>query len=204
MSTLPYQNRCDHLRQRVDAARASAGCHIDAWANFATRVGGHYRLINSAPSVTVIVDRAAILLRRESDLSEHSGPLIDSTELAVAMPLADRFDFWLYPAGLVSRVARALRLWREFDLGDADFRRRYVLHASDVRAVRALFADLSFRDRFDALPKFYLGTRPATAHVDGPRELVLSTPGIITDVERLTSMLDLFIETLRRVREACP
>lgn len=109
----------------------------------------------------------------------HRGPLT----FAKPGKLVASITIWLLNLGQV----------REVNVGYPEFDQGFIIKSNDESKIRALFANPKIRQLIQSQPEIYFGA--------GPNKLYFwESGGIISDIERLKSLFELFKETLNQLR----
>ncbi|MGH7620031.1 MAG: DUF3137 domain-containing protein [Gemmatimonadaceae bacterium] len=112
----------------------------------------------------------------------------------------DGFRFTIYRKGRFSDLAKRLGM-QDIEIGDASFDRDFIIKGTDAAQVRGLLANERVKRLIAAQPEMYLTVKDdegwfGTAFPNGVDELYFAANGMITDLERLEALYDLFGETL--------
>lgn len=112
----------------------------------------------------------------------------------------DGFRFTIFRRHFFSGIAKWLGM-QDVEVGFEEFDRDFVIKGTDERKLRELFKNARLRGLIAAQPQIHLtvkdndGLFGATFPADTD-ELCFHVGGVITDVERLKLLFDLFAETL--------
>ncbi|HZS04759.1 MAG TPA: DUF3137 domain-containing protein [Blastocatellia bacterium] len=112
----------------------------------------------------------------------------------------DGFHFAVYRGNIFTRLGTYFGL-QDVEIGDPDFDDAFVIKASDEAKARALFGDARIRHLIRQQPDIRLEVRDdegwfGDAFPDGVDELSCQIVGVVTDIERLRALYELFAETL--------
>jgi len=115
----------------------------------------------------------------------------------------DGFRFSIAPQGLVAEVGKLFGM-QDIEIGDPEIDGRFVIKGNDEAKVRALFDAPRVRELVSAQPSISLKVLDDDGWFgpdfpDGVDELQFSVGGVITDIERLKKLYDLFAEVLNRL-----
>ena len=110
------------------------------------------------------------------------------------------FRFTVYRKSIFSGIAKALGM-QDIEVGDEVFDRDFIVKASDESRSRTLLSNPRLRELIARQPEIHLSVKDdegwfATRFPDGVDELYFSVTGIITDIDRLKTLFDLFAEVL--------
>ena len=115
----------------------------------------------------------------------------------------DGFRFKVYRAGLFTELGKILGM-QDIEVGHSEFDRAFVIKANDSTKVHLLFGNAEIRQLLEAQPAISLEVKDAkgwfgTSFPEGVDELYFQVAGVITDIERLKLLFDLFSETLNHL-----
>jgi hypothetical protein len=110
------------------------------------------------------------------------------------------FRFTVYRKGVFSGLARKLGM-QDIEIGDEEFDRDFIIKATDEPRVRELLSSRKLRDLIALQPDLQFSVKDDEGWFgphfpDGVDELLLVARGVVTDLERLRGMYELFSETL--------
>jgi len=113
------------------------------------------------------------------------------------------FRFTIYRKSVFSGLAVALGM-QDIRIGDPSFDEAFVIKGTHESRVHALLADVTIRRLIDAQPQIHLSVKDdegwfGAEFPEGVDELHFLAPGIITDLERLRQLYDLFAAVLDRL-----
>jgi hypothetical protein len=125
------------------------------------------------------------------------------TRMRAAFINKDGFRFSVYRQDFFSDIAKYFGM-QDITIGFADFDRKFVIKSNNEIKAAQLFAQERMRQLIEANPEVLLEVRddegllgPAfPADVD---ELYLHVIGMVTEIERIHSLYDLFAETLNQL-----
>jgi hypothetical protein len=115
----------------------------------------------------------------------------------------DNFRFKVYRAGIFTELGKILGM-QDIEVGHSEFDRAFVIKANDPLKVHLLFGNAEIRRLVEAQPAISLEVKDAEGWF-GPGfpeevdELYFQVGGIITDIERLKLLFELFSETLNHL-----
>jgi hypothetical protein len=115
----------------------------------------------------------------------------------------DNFRFKVYRAGIFTELGKILGM-QDIEVGHSEFDRAFVIKANDPLKVHLLFGNAEIRRLVEAQPAISLEVRDAegwfrTSFPEEVDELYFQVGGIITDIERLKLLFELFSETLNHL-----
>ena len=158
-----------------------------AWKQFASEIGaefvegGFFR----TSKVQARVKQWTVTL---GTYSVSSG---DSTETYTRMKtsIQDKDGFWftIFRTGLVAKLDKAFGA-QKIDVGDSEFDQAFTIRSNNESRVRSLFSNLKICQMIQAQKSITIAIRM--------NELRLETRGVVSDVERLKSLFELFKEML--------
>lgn len=173
-----------------------------AWKQFADEVGGEFieeagtlmalgplKVGESQRVVTTVRQGTIRLDTRYTSVHGYSVPL---TYMTSSVRTRDGFHFEIFRrVGVFSQLLRRFFKSHDIGVGDRDFDRAFVVLSNSESKVRALCGNPHFRSLAEAIGKGKLRFRK--------KELRFEDEGEITDVGRLRSLHQLFIETLNEL-----
>ena len=110
------------------------------------------------------------------------------------------FRFTVYRKGAFSGLAKKLGM-QDIEIGDEEFDREFIIKATDEPRVRELLSNRKLRDLIALQPDLQFSVKDDEGWFgphfpDGVDELSFVARGVVTDIERLKRMYELFSETL--------
>lgn len=114
------------------------------------------------------------------------------------------FRFTIYRKGFLSRLGQLLGM-HDVEIGEPDFDSAFVIKGNDEFALQLLLSNQNIRRLVEQQPQIYLSVWHEELRwfqsrlPEGVDELYFRVPGVITDVERLKSLYDLFAEILNQL-----
>ena len=110
------------------------------------------------------------------------------------------FRFTVYRKGLFSDLGKLLGM-QDVEIGDPMFDDPFIIQGNDEASVRELFSSARLRTLIAAQPQIHFQVKDdegwfGPKFPEGVDELSFMVVGIITDVERLKALYELFAETL--------
>jgi len=115
----------------------------------------------------------------------------------------DGFRFTVYRKGLFSDLGKLLGM-QDIEIGQPEFDDAFIIKGNDEIKVRALFGNRKIRHLIDKQPHIHLTVQDDERgfNIRFPEnvdELYFRVGGVMTDVERLKSLYDLFAEVLNHL-----
>lgn len=130
---------------------------------------------------------------------------IFSTDTRIRAPFhqTDAFRFKIYRKNLFSKFGRYLGI-RGIEVGYPDFERNFVIKGNDESKVRSLFTNEKIRMLIQQQPEILFQIKDnhgwfGSNFPKGVAELYFQASGIITELNRLKSLFELFSETLNQL-----
>jgi hypothetical protein len=110
------------------------------------------------------------------------------------------FRFTVYRKGVFSGLGKKLGM-QDIEIGDEEFDRDFIIKATDESRVRELMSNKRIRDLIALQPDLKFSVRDdegwfGPRFPDGVDELSFVVGGVVTDIQRLKRMYELFSETL--------
>jgi hypothetical protein len=110
------------------------------------------------------------------------------------------FRFTVHRKGVFSGLAKKLGM-QDIEIGDEEFDRDFIIKATDEPRVRELLSNRKIRDLIALQPDLQFSVKDDEGWFgphfpDGVDELSFVARGVVTDIERLKRMYELFSETL--------
>jgi hypothetical protein len=116
---------------------------------------------------------------------------------------SEAFRFTIYRKGVFSGLGKMLGM-QDIEVGDPEFDEAFIIKGNNEPRVQHLFADKKLRALVQAQPTIQLDVKDSEGWF-GPKfpdnvdELHFLVVGVITDVERLKSLFDLFAALLEQL-----
>ena len=116
---------------------------------------------------------------------------------------ADGFRFKVYRKGFFSDVGKMFGM-QDVEVGDPELDRDFVIQGNDEGKLALLFRNSRIRDLIVSQPSISLEVKDdegwfGTPFPEGVDELYFVVPGVVTDVERLKRLYELYAETLNHL-----
>jgi hypothetical protein len=115
----------------------------------------------------------------------------------------DGFRFKVYRSGVFTELGKILGM-QDIEVGHSEFDREFVIKANDPVKVHLLFGNPEIRRLLEEQPSISLEVKDAggwfgTSFPEGVDELYFQVGGVITDIERLKLLFELFSVTLNHL-----
>ena len=113
------------------------------------------------------------------------------------------FRFCIYTHTVFSGLGKFLGM-QDVEIGDPAFDAQYIIKGTEEACVRALFADTRLRELIAGQPSLYLEVKDdegwfGARFPQGVDELYFQTHGVLTDLNQLASLYELFAEALHQL-----
>lgn len=113
---------------------------------------------------------------------------------------ADGFRFKIYRKSMFSGLGKAFGM-QDVEIGEPQFDEAFIIQGNDEAKLKQFFANPTIRQLLSSQPEVNLEVKDdegyfATQFPEGVDELHFFGPGIITDVERLKQLYELFATVL--------
>lgn len=192
----------------------------EAWRRLAGEIGAEFEIPESLEQMRVVakVRQWTITLHTEETSSSLGGPSggvshrYTGTRMRAAYVARDRFWFSITNRGgclgcLTGCLFFWLRWWKGYDIkiGDPEFDRDFRINGNDKSKVLALLANWRIRQLVQSQPSIELSVAPSLKlpfQESLPQRVFLlyfKEGDVITDVERLKSLFELFEEILNQL-----
>lgn len=125
------------------------------------------------------------------------------TRLRAPYVNADGFRFKIYHKSIFTGLGKLFGM-QDVEIGDPVFDEAFVIQGTDEAKLRQLFAQAEIRQLIAEQPSIHLEVKDdegwfGASFPEGVDELYFQVPGVITDVERLKRLFDLFSLTLQHL-----
>ncbi len=116
------------------------------------------------------------------------------------------FRFTIYRKGFFSNLGKRLGM-QDIEIGDPAFDDAFIIKGTDENLLRSLLADRRIRQLIERQPAIHLTVRDNEGWFkrkfpEDVDELCFQVPGILTDLDQLKSLFDLFAAILDRLCES--
>jgi hypothetical protein len=171
----------------------------EIWRRLADELGADYVESGFAKSEQVRVTHGDWTITLDAYFSAASKSTY--TRLRAPFVNPEGFRFTVYRRGMFTDLAKRLGL-RDFEVGDPDFDRDFVVQGNDDAKLRQLFAGPRLRELLAAQPRVHLTLRDGGGFFEksdyppGTDELCFTVSGVVKDIERLASLFALLAGTL--------
>ncbi len=151
--------------------------------------------------VQVHVQPWTITLDTYSVNTQHSH--VEYTRMRAPYMNPEDFRFTIYRKGLFSELGKLLGM-QDIEVGDPEFDEAFIIKGNDEARVQNLFADARLRELVKVQPTIRLDVKDSEGWF-GPKfpenvdELHFQVVGVIKDVDRLKSLVDLFAAVLEQL-----
>lgn len=145
-----------------------------------------------------------ITLDSNTETAGRGGSGVGYTRMRAPYLNRDGFRFKIYREGLLSGVAKKFGM-QDVEVGVPEFDDEFIIQANDEDKIRKLCANSTIRKLIQDQPSIHLevkddeGWAGGATFPQGVDELSFEVPGIITDLERLKSLYELFVECLNQL-----
>ena len=144
---------------------------------------------------TVVIDTYAT--------SSYASSYDISTRIRAPYINVDEFRFQIYEASMFSGMASLVGM-QDVKIGDTRFDDKYVIKGTDEARLKQLFAGQRLRALVLQVKDLHLEVKDDEGWFgpdfpDGCDELIFQTPGVVTDINELKVLYELFAETLNRL-----
>ncbi len=175
----------------------------EAWRQLSHEIGAEFveGRLWKGNKVQAHVGTWTITLDTYSVNTQHSH--VTYTRMRAPYVNPEGFRFTIYRKSIFSDLGKLLGM-QDIEVGNSDFDEAFIIKGSDEFRVRDLFANPQIRQMIQAQPEIRLDVKDSEGWF-GPRfpddvdELHFQVNGVITDVERLKALFDLFAAVLDRL-----
>jgi len=113
---------------------------------------------------------------------------------------SEGFRFTVYRKGIFSEIGKWFGM-QDIEIGDANFDQDFILKSNREPKLRELLGSSKIRELINQQPEIYFAIKDdegffGSSFPEGVDELYFQVVGVITDLERLKLLYDLFAETL--------
>jgi hypothetical protein len=172
----------------------------EIWSRLAEEVNGRYVDGSFLKGALVEVSHDEWTITLDSYAVSTGKTTVVFTRIRAPYVNPDGFRFSVSRAGMFTEIAKWLGM-QDIEIGIEEFDRDFVIKGTNEEKLRALFANPRIRELIIAQKSLHFGVKherglfrkDESPEVD---TLEFHVPGIITDIERLKLLFDLFAETL--------
>ena len=204
MAVLPYQNRDDANREQSWRRRLFGPSKEEVWSRLAEQIGGRIidegfwrggkRFEVEAGEWTITLDVYAVSTGETATFF---------TRMRAPYVNRDGFRFRVHRKSVFTWLGKLFGQ-QDIEVGDADFDENFVVQGNHESKVRRLLRNERLRELMEAQPGICFGVKDdegwfGRKFPEGVDELYFVTGGIITDVERLRLLYELFADTLEEL-----
>jgi hypothetical protein len=113
---------------------------------------------------------------------------------------SEGFRFTVYRKGIFSEIGKWFGM-QDIEIGDANFDQDFILKSNQEPKLRELLGSSKIRELINQQPEIYFAIKDdegffGSSFPEGVDELYFQVVGVITDLEQLKLLYDLFAETL--------
>jgi hypothetical protein len=173
-----------------------------AWRHFCSDIGGEFVRREPWQSDMVVAKVKQWVITLDTCTVPRGEFDVGETYTRVMAPYvnADEFRFTIYRKGLFSRLWKLLGM-QDIEIGCPDFDRDFIIKGNDESKVRILCANPRIRRLIECQQSFRFQIKSGKGWFSsGLPERVdalwFEADGVITDMHRLGSIYELFVETL--------
>jgi hypothetical protein len=205
VAVLPYQNRDDANREQSLRRRLFGPSREEVWSRLAERIGGG-RVIDEGfwrggKKFEVEVEEWTVTLDTYAVSTGKTTAVF--TRMRAPYVNRDGFRFRVYRKHIFTWLGKILGQ-QDVEIGDASFDENFVVQGNHEAKVRRLLRNGRIRELIDAQPGICFEVKDdegwfGRKFPEGVDELHFVTGGVITDVERLRLLYELFAETLNEL-----
>lgn len=175
----------------------------EVWQQLAEEVGGEHvaGTWKTGSKVQVYVDEWTVTLDTYAVSTGQSTVIY--TRMRAPYVNADGFRFTVYRKSLFSGLGKLFGM-QDIVTGFRDFDDAFIIKGNDAKKVRELFSNERIRTLLEAQSNVHLEVKDdegffGAKFPDGVDELCFHVAGIITDIDRLKALFDLFAEVLHHL-----
>lgn len=177
----------------------------EVWRQFSEQVGGDFIKSGFFSNSVVRARHKQWTITLDTYSQGDAETSTDYTRIRAPYVTKDGFWFTIYRKGFFTGVGKLLGM-QDVEIGDPAFDEAFVIKGGDEQLLRKLFADPAIRQLIERQPKFHLTVKDNEGWLkkrlpDGVDELLFEVEGVITDLDLLRSLYDLFVELLNRLCE---
>jgi hypothetical protein len=172
----------------------------EIWRQLSQEVGGRFVEggFTKADKVQVTHGEWTVTL---DNFAVHTGKVtIVYTRMRAPYVNPDGFRFRVYRRGVFSDIGKALGM-QDVEVGQPGFDEDFIIKGTDEGKLRQLFANPKIRELIDAQKDIDFSVKDdegwfGATFPEGVDELLFQVGGVITDIDRLKRLYELFAETL--------
>jgi hypothetical protein len=170
------------------------------WRQLAGEVGGQYVEGSFLKGDKVIATHGGWTFTLDVYVVSAGNTVIPFTRMRAPYVNPDGFRFEIHRRGFFTGLGKLLGM-RDVEIGVPQFDEDFVIKGTDEAKLRVFFGDADVRRLIEAQPDIHLSVKDdegwfGTEFPEGVDELYFSVAGIVTDVERLKLVYELFAATL--------
>jgi hypothetical protein len=172
----------------------------EIWRQLSEEVGGRYVEGGFWKSDKVEATHGEWIVTLDKHVVSTGKVTIVYTRMRAPFVNPGGFRFTVYRKGLFSDLGKLLGM-QDVEIGDPMFDDPFIIQGNDEASVRELFSSARLRTLIAAQPQIHFQVKDdegwfGPKFPEGVDELSFMVVGIITDVERLKALYELFAETL--------
>jgi hypothetical protein len=189
------------MKQRTGLMRKWFGpSREEMWRQLAHETSGRYVDGSFLKGAVVEVSHDEWTITLDSYAVSTGKTTIVFTRMRAPYVNPDGFRFAVSRAGMFTEIAKWLGM-QDVETGIEEFDRDFVIKGTSEEKLRALFANARLRELLDAQKSLHFAVKHDRSwfredQAPDVDTLEFHVPGIITDIERLKLLFDLFAETL--------
>jgi hypothetical protein len=172
----------------------------EVWRQLSDEIGGTFTSGGAWKRDTVEVSHGEWTLTLDKYVVSTGKTTTTYTRMRAPYVNLGEFRFTIYRRSVFSRLGTRLGM-QDIEVGFPQFDEDFVIKGTDEARVRRLFRNARLRELIAAQPAIRLSVRDdegwfGRTFPDGVDQLEFLVVGVITDIERLKGIFDLFAETL--------
>ena len=170
------------------------------WRQLAGEIGGRYVEGSFLKGDKVVATHGGWTFTLDVYVVSAGNSVIPFTRMRAPFVNPDGFRFEIYRRGFFTGLGKMLGM-QDVEIGVPQFDEDFVIKGNDEPKLRTFFGDADVRRLIEAQPEIHLSVKDddgwfGSDFPEGVDELYFSVAGIITDVERLKQVYELFAATL--------
>jgi hypothetical protein len=202
-------------RRQAASAPAGAGCaeekmsilrglfgpsKDEMWSQLSREIGAEYRKGGFFSNSKVVLSHREWEITLDT-YTVHAGKThVTYTRIRAPFVNPDGFRFTIYRKGVFHGIARLLGT-KDIEVGDSNFDDEFIIQASSEDLVRRLLGRVDIRQLIAKQPAIHFEVKDdegffRDSFPEGVDELYFRTLGVITDIERLKDLFELFSQVL--------
>lgn len=174
-----------------------------AWRQLSGEIGGKFIADESGQEMTVAAKaKQWTIVARTFTLTTYRAGTTRGVRMTAAYMSRDGFRFRVLRKGRFARLRRKLFGNKDIEVGYPEFDRDFIIQGNDESKVRALLANPRIRELIRFQPSVHfevVQTKADRSLPKGVQALYYPMDRVITDVDQLKSLFELFEETLNQL-----